>query len=429
MNARRSGVTPGIEYRYTRAQAPAAAGDGKLTGLAAPFGQVAMIGEAPWGFRETIAAGAFRKALNDGDTVLLDNHDPARPIARRSAGTLELRETGRGLEYVATPANTSYGRDLVENVRAGNIRGNSFGFRAVQERWAVGDDGIDERTLLEVKLPEISACTFPAYEGTDIGTRDACSAAREAALERRGISPAELDGLPDDELRARFRYLMWQREKYSADDKKQMLAKGHALKNASGDASYPIGDADDLDKAIRAVGRGGADHDAIRRYIIGRAKALGLSSKIPDSWNADGTVSEANSAVQDDLEERAAAPDHAPVTGTHTHSHPAFGSQGGDDTHEHKHAHDGDANHDHSHNEQNSVTPAAVQRVSEPEPPSTRENDEDLARRIRAAVLAARMRRDRSDVELSIDIETGGTGNGRDERAREEDPRGAGIRL
>ena len=40
---------------------------------------------------------------------------------------------------------------------------------------------------------------------------------------------------------------------------------------------------------------------------------------------------------------------HDPMTGSHSHSHPAFGSQGGDKTHEHEHSHDGDADHKHSH--------------------------------------------------------------------------------
>jgi HK97 family phage prohead protease len=84
--------------------------------------------------------------------------------------------------------------------------------------------------------------------------------------------------------------------KYDTDDLNKMLAKGHAIKNADGDPSYPVADEDDLDKAIKAVGRGGADHDAIRKHIIKRAKALGLSAKIPDSWNADGSVKGATSS-------------------------------------------------------------------------------------------------------------------------------------
>jgi hypothetical protein len=37
------------------------------------------------------------------------------------------------------------------------------------------------------------------------------------------------------------------------------------------------------------------------------------------------------------------------MTGTHSHPHPAYGSQGGDSVHSHQHSHDGDANHSHSH--------------------------------------------------------------------------------
>jgi len=56
------------------------------------------------------------------------------------------------------------------------------------------------------------------------------------------------------------------------------------------DGSYPIENAGDLSNAIRAVGRGSGGHDAIRKHIIARAKALGKSDEIPDNWNADGSL-------------------------------------------------------------------------------------------------------------------------------------------
>lgn len=73
---------------------------------------------------------------------------------------------------------------------------------------------------------------------------------------------------------------------FTADERRTMARAGTAM----ADGSYPVPDAEHLDKAIKAVGRGGADHDAIRRHVIKRAKALGLASKIPDGWSADGTV-------------------------------------------------------------------------------------------------------------------------------------------
>jgi len=48
---------------------------------------------------------------------------------------------------------------------------------------------------------------------------------------------------------------------------------------------YPIRNAADLKKAIRAVGRTPADkRAAVKAHIKRRAAALGLSRLIPDSW-------------------------------------------------------------------------------------------------------------------------------------------------
>lgn len=76
--------------------------------------------------------------------------------------------------------------------------------------------------------------------------------------------------------------------KYSADQLRDMLAKGHAIRNDNGDPSYPIGDTADLGNAIKAVGRGGTGHDKIRAYIQRRAEALGKSEMIPENWSSSG---------------------------------------------------------------------------------------------------------------------------------------------
>ena len=78
--------------------------------------------------------------------------------------------------------------------------------------------------------------------------------------------------------------------KYSAEQLRQMLARGQAMRNPSGDPSYPIADTEDLGNAIHAVGLGGAANNSIRRYIMGRAKAMGKTSMIPDTWQADGSL-------------------------------------------------------------------------------------------------------------------------------------------
>lgn len=78
------------------------------------------------------------------------------------------------------------------------------------------------------------------------------------------------------------------KEKYSAADRKKMAGSGAAMAGGS----YPIADEEDLHRAIRAVGRGGSSHNAIRKHVISRARSLGKSSLIPDNWNSDGSLKE-----------------------------------------------------------------------------------------------------------------------------------------
>ena len=68
----------------------------------------------------------------------------------------------------------------------------------------------------------------------------------------------------------------------STAERKKMAASGVAMP----DGSYPIPDETHLKAAIHAVGRGNAPHASIRAHIIKRAKALGLTSLLPEGWTA-----------------------------------------------------------------------------------------------------------------------------------------------
>ena len=61
-------------------------------------------------------------------------------------------------------------------------------------------------------------------------------------------------------------------------------------------AERDVMDAEDLDDAIASAPTTPA-YATIRKHIIARAKALGLSSKIPDAWNADGSKTESKSQI------------------------------------------------------------------------------------------------------------------------------------
>lgn len=170
---------------------------GTLVGYASVFNSSTDIG---W-FDERVAPGAFTRSLSEGDDVrALFNHDMAQVIGRRSAGTLRLAEDDNGLRIEIDLPDTTVARDLAANIAVGNIDGMSFGFRAREESWELGDERTgkrDHRTLLDVDLVEVSAVTFPAYPDTSIAQRSREHAAapqhsqagHDAAGESRNVKP------------------------------------------------------------------------------------------------------------------------------------------------------------------------------------------------------------------------------------------------
>jgi hypothetical protein len=73
----------------------------------------------------------------------------------------------------------------------------------------------------------------------------------------------------------------------NAKERRNAESKGQAMPGGR----YPVRNKEDLRKAIHAVGRSTkTSHSTVRKFIIHRAKALGLSSMIPDNWNANGTL-------------------------------------------------------------------------------------------------------------------------------------------
>ncbi|TKJ24378.1 hypothetical protein A6V29_05005 [Blastococcus sp. CCUG 61487] len=166
-----------------------------FTGHAAVFDSRTAIGNPlRWGWYEEIAPGAFTKTLDEGDARFLVDHDSRLLVARVSAGDLRLAEDDIGLATTVDPLDEelSYVRDLVRNLEKRRITGMSFGFYVVRDEWSTievevtGPDGkttteqADLRRLLELRLLEVSAVTFPAYEDTDAGLRKLADEVRAA---------------------------------------------------------------------------------------------------------------------------------------------------------------------------------------------------------------------------------------------------------
>lgn len=136
------------------------------------------------GMTESVAPGAFSQTLS-GDIRALTNHDTTLVLGRTKAHTLELREDEHGLwGRVAINPNDSDAMNLYERVKRGDVDQCSFGFDILAEETDFRDDGSIHWTIREVELYEVSACTFPAYQETNISAR----AADKAELEKRSIA-------------------------------------------------------------------------------------------------------------------------------------------------------------------------------------------------------------------------------------------------
>lgn len=156
-------------------------GPPQFVGHAAVFNSRTAIGNPlTWGFYEEVSAGAFSKTLREGDARFLVDHDTSLLVSRVSAGDLRLAEDDIGLAVDSDlDSEVSYVRDLVRNVDKRRITGMSFGFQVVKDDWTTEEvstsDGqtaeVEVRTIKEVRLFEVSAVTFPAYEETSAALR------------------------------------------------------------------------------------------------------------------------------------------------------------------------------------------------------------------------------------------------------------------
>jgi HK97 family phage prohead protease len=143
-----------------------------VVGYAAKFGVLSLdLGD----FVERIDPGAFgivaerRGRRRPLETRALWNHDPNYPLARYP-GTLKMTVDEVGLRYEFPVPDTTYGRDIASNIRAGIVKGSSFSFTVPQggDSWAV-EDGRSVRTIQRIdSLLDVGPVTFPAYPDADV---------------------------------------------------------------------------------------------------------------------------------------------------------------------------------------------------------------------------------------------------------------------
>ena len=170
-----------------------------IVGYAAKFGVNSLdLGD----FIERIDPGAFgivserRGRRQPLETRALWNHDANFPLARYP-GTLRMTVDEVGLRYEFPVPDTTYGRDIASNIRAGIVKGSSFSFTVPSggDSWAV-EDGRSIRTITRIEsLLDVGPVTFPAYPDADVKVAqrsyDAFRRVRDADIVRRATASAK----------------------------------------------------------------------------------------------------------------------------------------------------------------------------------------------------------------------------------------------
>lgn len=151
-------------------------------------------------YDEIIEAGALNNT-DLTDVRFLVNHDVSRiPLARsrRNNGnsTMQLMPDAEGMAIRVNldTENNAEAKSLYSAVQRGDISGMSFMFSINREAWDNLESEHPTRRILEIgSVVEVSACTFPAYDSTEINARSktALDNAR-AALEKARSTDAKL---------------------------------------------------------------------------------------------------------------------------------------------------------------------------------------------------------------------------------------------
>ena len=159
--------------------------DGENLAIEGYFAVFESVYEIAPGMSESIAPGAFDNTLS-GDIRALINHDTTLVLGRTKANTLQLKADNHGLwGHIDINRNDTDAMNLYNRVQRGDVDQCSFGFNIVNEETDFREDGSVHWTIREVELFEVSPCTFPAYEETNIAAR---SKEREDLIRRRNAA-------------------------------------------------------------------------------------------------------------------------------------------------------------------------------------------------------------------------------------------------
>lgn len=121
---------------------------------------------------EEISPEAVVSSLKNNDIRCLYNHNSDIVLARTGSGTLTLKRDSRGV-FGSMPVNEDDQQacDAYARIKRGDISGCSFGFIPLKEEYSELGDGGYLCRIIDMDLREISVCTFPQYEQTEVQAR------------------------------------------------------------------------------------------------------------------------------------------------------------------------------------------------------------------------------------------------------------------
>ena len=121
-------------------------------------------------YDEMVEEGAFAVTLGENPhVVFLENH-MGLPFSHTEAATLDLSETGNGLEFVGRTPRGARADEMAAGVDAGNIRECSFAFRVTRQSWS---PDYMQRTIHEINMHrgDVSLVTYGANPHTEAQLR------------------------------------------------------------------------------------------------------------------------------------------------------------------------------------------------------------------------------------------------------------------
>lgn len=164
-------------------------------------------------FDEIIDKGALDNADLKDVRFLVNHNTDMIPLARsrrnNENSTMHLTADGEGLslDWVKLDVeNNADAKALYSAVKRGDITGMSFMFSVDGEAWENLDSEHPTRHITSIgTVVEVSAVTFPAYEQTEINTRnrealDNARVALEKAKEQRDLKTVDTDKSKELEL-------------------------------------------------------------------------------------------------------------------------------------------------------------------------------------------------------------------------------------